>query len=172
MPKRPTSVYGKTKSDGEDAIMQAAERYLIIRTSWVYSNHGRNFLNTVLRLAASNPELRIVDDQTGTPTYARELSINTAKIIEKIQVGLEETGVFNMTCEGSTTWYGFAREILNIAGVEGVDITAISTSEFPTPAKRPSYSVLDNSKLHRIYDLHLPQWQASLKECLARRAFA
>lgn len=170
----PSSVYGRTKAAGEEAIRRAASRYLILRTSWVYSNSGRNFLNTILRLAGQQQELRIVDDQTGTPTYSRALSTNTALIVKKLAEdwdNLEKAGVFNMTCGGATTWYGFAREIFRIGGIEDVHINPITTSEFPTPAKRPGYSVLDNSKLERVYGLRLPDWKDSLKECLARRAF-
>ena len=174
-PKNPQSVYGSTKLEGEEAIQQATDRYLILRTSWVYSNNGRNFLNTILRLSNQQGELRIVDDQTGTPTYARALSSNTAAMIKQLDTGWDRpdlAGIFNVTCQGSTTWYGFACEILKSAGIEGVRIEPITTSEFPTPAKRPHYSVLDNSKLEQIYGLRLPHWRDSLKECLAQRAFA
>ena len=172
--KQPKNVYGSTKSFGEDLIQQVTDRYLILRTSWVYSNTGRNFLNTILRLAGEQRELRIVDDQVGTPTYSRALSINTAHMIEKLLADrddVDRAGTYNMTCQGSTTWYGFACEILRIAGIEGVTIVPIATTEFPTPANRPRYSVLDNSKLDRVYGIRLPSWQDSLKECLAQRAF-
>lgn len=174
-PKNPQSVYGSTKLAGEEAIVEMTDRYLILRTSWVYSNSGRNFLNTILRLSKQQNELRIVDDQTGTPTYSRALSASTAAIIKCLATdwdGQDLAGIFNMTCRGSTTWYGFAREIFQSAGIEGVRIDPITTSEFPTPAKRPRYSVLDNSKLEQIYGLRLPHWRYSLKECLAQRAFA
>ena len=147
---------------------------MILRTSWVYSNTGRNFLNTILRLTEEQRELRIVDDQVGTPTYSRALSINTAKLVEKLfadRDNLDLAGIYNMTCQGSTTWYGFACEILSIAGIEDVSIVPITTDDFPTPAKRPLYSVLDNSKLQHMYGIRLPSWQDSLKECLAQRAF-
>jgi len=169
----PGNVYGVTKSSGESAIMRATARYVILRTSWVYSNRGRNFLNTVLRLANERRVLRIVDDQRGTPTYSRALSTNTAKIITQLSRNLDNpdmAGVFNMTCRGTATWYDFAKEILQCAGIENVRIEPVSTSEFPTPAKRPQFSVLDNSKLEHIYGLRLPRWQDSLKECLAQRA--
>jgi dTDP-4-dehydrorhamnose reductase len=173
MTRQPINVYGATKSRGEDAVKKATKRYLIIRTSWVYSNRGRNFLNTVLRLANERRELRIVDDQTGTPTYSRALSINTSKMIKKLSLNWDDpdmAGIFNMTCRGAATWYEFAREILNYAGIEHVMVEPISTSEFPTPAKRPQYSVLDNAKLEHLYGLRLPRWQDSLKDCLAQRA--
>jgi dTDP-4-dehydrorhamnose reductase len=173
MTRQPINVYGATKSRGEDAVKKATTRYLIIRTSWVYSNRGRNFLNTVLRLANERRELRIVDDQTGTPTYSRALSINTSKMIKKLSLNWDDpdmAGIFNMTCRGAATWYEFAREILKYAGIEHVMVEPISTSEFPTPAKRPQYSVLDNAKLEHLYGLRLPRWQDSLKDCLAQRA--
>ena len=172
--KNPLGVYGNTKSAGEEAIEQVTNRYLILRTSWVYSNTGRNFLNTILRLSKQQRELRIVDDQIGTPTYSRALSASTATIIKKLvtdQKRQDLAGIFNMTCQGSTTWYGFACEILKTAGIKGVKVQPITTSEFPTPAKRPHFSVLDNSKLERVYGLRLPHWRESLKECLAQRAF-
>ena len=173
MTRQPINVYGTTKSRGEDAVIKATTRYLIIRTSWVYSNRGRNFLNTVLRLANERRELRIVNDQTGTPTYSRTLSTNTANMIKKLSLNWDDpdmAGIFNMTCRGATTWYEFAREILKYAGIEHVSVEPISTSEFPTQAKRPQYSVLDNAKLEHLYGLRLPRWQDSLKECLAQRA--
>ena len=173
MTRQPINVYGMTKSRGEDAVIKATTRYLIIRTSWVYSNRGRNFLNTVLRLANERRELRIVNDQTGTPTYSRTLSTNTANMIKKLSLNWDDpdmAGIFNMTCRGATTWYEFAREILKYAGIEHVAVEPISTSEFPTKAKRPQYSVLDNAKLEHLYGLRLPRWQDSLKECLAQRA--
>ncbi len=173
MTRQPINVYGATKSSGEDAVKKATTRYLIIRTSWVYSNRGRNFLNTVLRLANEGRELRIVNDQTGTPTYSRALSTNTAKMITKLSLNWDNpdmAGIFNMTCLGATTWCEFAREILKCAGIEHITVESISTSEFPTPAKRPQYSVLDNAKLEHLYGLRLPRWQDSLRECLAQRA--
>ncbi len=171
--KNPKNVYGDTKSSGEDAIRQATDRHLIIRTSWVYSNEGRNFLNTVLRLASQQGELRIVDDQMGTPTYARILSRTTAAMLKRISADRNDSnlaGIYNVTCEGATTWYGFACEILRCAGIDKVSIEPIGTGDYPTPAERPRYSVLDTSKLDRVYGLRLPPWQASLKECMAERA--
>lgn len=169
----PNSVYGRSKAAGEEAIRRAADHYLILRTSWVYSNHGRNFLNTVLRLAKQQQELRIVNDQTGTPTYSRALSAGTVAIVRKLAEGQDnqEAGIFNLTCRGATTWYGFAREIFRLAGIENVHINPITTSEFPTLARRPGYSVLDNTKAEKAYGVRLPDWRDSLKECLARRAF-
>lgn len=172
--QHPISVYGRTKAAGEQAIRNSTDRYLILRTSWVYSNMGRNFLNTVLRLAQERPELKIVDDQTGTPTYAGALAANTVELVKKLPDAAgdpEMTGIFNMTCQGSTTWYGFAKAILNTAGIEDVRITPITTSEFPTPAARPRYSVLDNTKLQRVYGVSMPAWRDALRECLAQRAF-
>ena len=166
-------MYGSTKLAGEEAIEQVTNRYLILRTSWVYSNTGRNFLNTILRLSKQQRELRVVDDQIGTPTYSRALSSSTTTMIKKLMTDPDRqdlAGTYNMTCQGSTTWCGFAGEILKTAGIKGVKVQPITTSEFPTPAKRPRYSVLDNSKLEQVYGLRLPHWQESLKECLAQRA--
>lgn len=170
--KKPINVYGRTKAAGEEAVQKATMRHLIIRTSWIYSNEGRNFLNTVMRLARQTGELRIVDDQIGTPTYARVLSRTTAEMIKKLSAhhdvpGL--AGIFNVTCGGATTWFGFACEILRCAGIRDVAVQPIRTLDFPTPATRPHYSVLDHSRLEQIYGMNLPTWQAALKECLAER---
>lgn len=170
--KKPINVYGRTKAAGEEAVQQATKRHLIIRTSWIYSNEGRNFLNTVMRLARQTGELRIVDDQIGTPTYARILSRTTAEMIRKLSAHHDApdlAGIFNVTCGGATTWYGFACEILRCAGIRDVAVQPIRTLDFPTPATRPHYSVLDNSRLEQIYGMNLPTWQAALKECLAER---
>lgn len=171
--KKPINFYGETKAEGEDAIRAATDRHVIIRTSWVYSNEGRNFLNTALRLANQHGEMRIVDDQTGTPTYARALSFATAAMIKRLSLEPENpelTGIFNVTCQGATTWYGFAREIVRLAGIRDVHIEPIATRDFPTPASRPLYSVLDNSRLERCYGLRLPTWQEALSQCMAERA--
>ena len=170
--KKPINVYGRTKAAGEEAVQKATKRHLIIRTSWIYSNEGRNFLNTVMRLARQTGELRIVDDQIGTPTYARVLSRTTAEMIKKLSAHHDApglAGIFNVTCGGATTWFGFACEILRCAGIRDVAVQPIRTLDFPTPATRPHYSVLDNSRLEQFYGLNLPTWQAALKECLAER---
>ena len=170
--KKPINIYGRTKAAGEEAVQQATKRHLIIRTSWIYSNEGRNFLNTVMRLARQTGELRIVDDQIGTPTYARVLSRTTAEMIKKLSAHHDApglAGIFNVTCGGATTWFGFACEILRCAGIRDVSVQPIRTLDFPTPATRPHYSVLDNSRLEQIYGQSLPTWQAALKECLAER---
>lgn len=168
---QPLNVYGRTKLDGELAVREAASKYLILRTSWVYSNHGRNFFRTMLRLANEQKALRVVDDQYGAPTYAGSLSEATAKLIANItQTGdlpPARAGVYHMTCAGITSWYGFAKEILKQARIKEVRVVPISTSEYPTPAQRPIYSVLDNTRLAETFGIRLPSWQVGLQMCLA-----
>lgn len=170
----PLNVYGRTKLAGEEAIRAAHDRHLIFRTSWVYSNHGRNFLNTMLRLASERDELNIVSDQAGTPTYAGSLADATDRILHALSARWSEdrevAGTYHMTCAGSTSWYDFARRIFERSGLsDRVRVNPIPTSEFPTPAARPMFSVLSNEKLERIFGLRLESWDDALYKCLSER---
>jgi len=170
----PRNVYGRTKLAGERAIADVHDRYLIFRTSWVYSNYGRNFLNTMLRLAAERDELSIVSDQIGAPTWAGSIAAATDHILHELAAGRcedkELSGVYHMTCAGSTSWCGFASRIFEQAGVaDGVRVQPISTRDFPTPAARPLYSVLSNEKLSRVFGVQLEHWQDALRKCLSER---
>lgn len=169
-PVDPQGVYGRTKLDGERAIEESGARHVILRTSWVYSNHGHNFFKTMLRLARERDVLRVVDDQTGTPTFAGVLSRATAALIDLAgrQNGLsaQQMGLFHVTCTGHTTWCRFARAIIEDAGIGGVTVEPIATAEYPTPAKRPAYSVLDTGKFTQTFAFELPPWRAALRECL------
>ncbi|MDH3637225.1 MAG: dTDP-4-dehydrorhamnose reductase [Gammaproteobacteria bacterium] len=169
-PAQPLNVYGETKLCGERAVQEAASRYLILRTSWVYSSDGRNFLNTMLRLAREQKALRVVDDQYGSPTYAGYLSEATAELVRRFvdsgSLAPEHTGVYHMSCSGITSWYGFAKEILKQTQFNEVRVVPISTSEYPTPARRPVYSVLDNSRLAETFGIRLRSWQDGLSQCL------
>ena len=162
-PPNPLNVYGRTKLEGERAIAASGCRHLILRTSWVYASRGKNFLLTVLRLAATQPELCVVDDQHGAPTWARDISHATLCLLECPTL---PTGQYHLTAAGQTTWYGFACEILRVAQ-SNAKIKAIRTVEYTTPATRPANNVLSNAKLYCATALSMPDWSTSLAACLA-----
>ncbi len=172
----PISVYGKTKLEGDNAIEQSGVSYLIFRTSWVYGLGGKSFLKTILRLAEERDELRIVEDQLGTPTWCRSIASATGKIMKQLinkgDDSLSDTvsdisGVYHMTCGGQTSWHGFARAIMDLAGPDPMPrLMAIPTKDYPTPAARPAYSVLSNAKLVKTFSTRLPHWEDALKQCL------
>jgi dTDP-4-dehydrorhamnose reductase len=168
-PIDPLSVYGASKAAGEAAIAVAASRYLVLRTSWVYSAYGKNFLRTMLRLGAERSELRLVDDQMGAPTSATAIVAATAQLVEQYAAPGAHlpAGIYHMTAGGSTSWCGFARAIF-AAGVLSARprLQAIATSEYPTPAKRPANSVLDNDKFARTFGFRLSPWKHQLEEVL------
>ncbi|MHB8256534.1 MAG: dTDP-4-dehydrorhamnose reductase [Acidiferrobacterales bacterium] len=171
-PTAPLGVYGKTKLAGEEAIRAAAGAYLIVRTCWLYSNHGRNFLKTMLRLADERDELRVVNDQIGSPTYARLVAEASVQMLSAMSDGqgfrTERSGVYHMACQGSVSWHGFAQRIIDLSGrAARVRVTPISTAQYPTPARRPAYSVLSCDKLERGFGIRLPEWGAALRQCLA-----
>ena len=163
----PTGVYGQTKLDGEKAIQAVFENYYIIRTSWVYSQFGNNFMKTMLRLASERDSISVVNDQIGTPTNAVDLAECLVKIIchtELVEVQQPTTdnfGVYNFSNEGQCSWYDFAKEIFKINKIE-IDLKPISTSSFPTPAKRPKYSVLDKTKIKSTFGLVINKWEEAL----------
>lgn len=164
----PVNVYGRTKLEGERAVAAQTDNYLIFRTSWVYSHRGRNFLNTMIRLAKEREELQVVDDQHGTPTYSDLIAAATAKILNMVinnQTG-DYPGTYHMTCAGMTTWYDFAKAIIDRTGPASVRVIPIPSSEYPTPAKRPKYSTLDTSKLRQSFGVQLPDWHVGLDQCL------
>ena len=164
----PTGVYGQTKLDGEKAIQAVFENYYIIRTSWVYSQFGNNFMKTMLRLASERDSISVVNDQIGTPTNAVDLAECLVKIIchtELVEVQQPTTdnfGVYNFSNEGQCSWYDFAKEIFKINKIE-IDLKPIPTSSFPTPAKRPKYSVLDKTKIKSTFGIQIKSWELSLK---------
>jgi dTDP-4-dehydrorhamnose reductase len=168
-PIDPVSVYGASKAAGEAAIAETADRYLVLRTSWVYAAQGKNFLRTMLRLGAERPELRVVDDQVGAPTSAAAIAAATARLVEQYAVPGAQlpAGIYHMTAGGSTSWCGFARAIFD-AGVLTVPprVQAIPSSAYPTPAKRPANSVLANDKFAQAFGFRLPPWQQQLQEVL------
>lgn len=166
----PESVYGQTKLDGEIAVLKYCKNSLILRTSWVYSMHGQNFLRTMLRLAAERDELTIVGDQYGAPTTTRALSDATLKLVQYFMLHGEFTeevrGVYHMTCGGEASWCDFASAIIAASEFSDTRITAITTADYPTPAKRPAYSVLSNDKLFDTFGIRLPDWETALTQCM------
>lgn len=158
----PISQYGTTKRKGETALLALAPEALIIRTAWLYSTFGNNFVKTMLRLADSQPEIKVVSDQVGTPTYARDLAAAIAKILHSHQW---VPGIFHFTDEGAASWYDFAKAIFRIAG-KNVKVTPIPTEDFPTPANRPAYSILDKTRIKATYGVKIPHWEESLRDCM------
>lgn len=164
----PTGVYGQTKLDGEKAIQEIWEKHFIIRTSWVYSQFGNNFMKTMLRLGAVRDSLSVVDDQIGTPTNAVDLAEVLVKVIT-YSFSVPPSGVrglfgiFNFSNEGECSWYDFAKKIFEIHKIE-IDLQPIPTSSYPTPAKRPGYSVLDKSKIKKVFGVEISNWEIGLKK--------
>ncbi len=160
----PTGVYGQTKLDGEIAIQQTWEKHFIIRTSWVYSQFGNNFMKTMLRLAKERDSLSVVNDQIGTPTNAVDLAEFLLKIIEtyNLQPTTYNYGIYNFSNEGQCSWYDFAKKIFEINNIN-INLQPIPTTSFPTPAKRPAYSVLDKSKIKKVFNIEVKNWEESLK---------
>ena len=164
----PSGVYGLTKLQGEQAIQANWEKHFIIRTSWVYSQFGNNFMKTMLRLASERESLSVVNDQIGTPTNAVDLADVLIKIIVSCHaelVSASNYGIYNFSNEGQCSWYDFAKEIFHQKGVSIV-LKPIPTSAYPTPAKRPAYSVLDKTKIKRTFGVEIKEWQTSLATCI------
>jgi len=165
----PLSVYGSTKLAGEQALLESGVPAIVLRTSWVYGVRGQNFLLTMLRLFAEKDELRVVDDQLGAPTWSRMLAEVTAQILHRVlrrEVDLDRiTGLYHVTAAGETSWYGFAKAILEASG-GACRLLPIPSSDYRSPARRPAYSVLDNTKLWETFGLALPDWRVSLAQCL------
>lgn len=167
-PTAPLGVYGTSKLAGEDAIRDSGARHMIFRTAWVYAAHGRNFLLTMLRLGAGRDELRVVADQVGSPTPATHIADTTAAVLAQ---GTDRTGLWHLTCAGQTSWHGFAEAIMAGAVERGLldkapRVLPIATSDYPTPAARPAFSVLDNTRLQRDFDLPGVDWRSALGRVL------
>lgn len=160
----PNSVYGKTKLVGEFNVQKFCPQSMIIRTAWLYSSFGNNFVKTMIRLGKEKPELGVIFDQIGTPTYARDLAVAIFTAIEKGIV----PGIYHFSNEGVISWYDFTKAIHRIAGITSCHVRPLHTSEYPTPAKRPHYSVLDKSKFKNIYGMEIPYWETSLQDCISK----
>ena len=168
----PTGVYGKTKLEGEQNIETTGCDYVIIRTAWLYSEFGKNFVKTMLNLTATKPELNVVFDQAGTPTYAYDLAVAIKTILgdyekECPKAGYSKTGIYHFSNEGVCSWFDFTKKIAELAGNTGCDIQPCHSDEFPSPVKRPAYSVLDKTKIKETFGVKVPYWTDSLKVCMS-----
>lgn len=167
----PTGVYGLTKLEGEENIKAAGCDYVIIRTAWLYSEFGKNFVKTMLNLTATKPQLKVVFDQAGTPTYAYDLARAIETVLkdyakEQPASAYSKTGIYHFSNEGVCSWYDFTKTIAAMAGHTECDIQPCHSNEFPSPVKRPAYSVLDKTKIKETFGLHIPYWTDSLKSCV------
>lgn len=162
----PTGVYGLTKLHGEQQIAASGADHIIIRTAWLYSEFGHNFVKTMLQLTATKPQLKVVFDQTGTPTYAGDLAQAIFDIVENRRYE-GHTGIYHFSNEGVTSWYDFTKKIAELAGHTACDIQPCHSDEFPSPVKRPAYSVLDKTKIKETFGISVPYWEDSLKKCMA-----
>ena len=173
----PISTYGRTKREGEQAVQAAGAPHLILRLTWVYGARGKNFMLTVLKLAAEKEEIRIVDDQIGSPTWCRMIAETTAQILAQgagDPAGFlsEKGGLYHLSARGKTSWFGFARAILdhhpNRKALKVKHLIPITTSEYPTAAARPAYSLLSSEAAHKVFGLRLPDWEHSLQQVLCK----
>ncbi len=167
----PTGVYGLTKLEGEENIKAAGCDYVIIRTAWLYSEFGKNFVKTMLNLTATKPQLKVVFDQAGTPTYAYDLAKAIEVVLkdyakEQPASAYNRTGIYHFSNEGVCSWYDFTKTIAAMAGHTECDIQPCHSNEFPSPVKRPAYSVLDKTKIKETFGIRIPYWTDSLKVCI------
>ena len=160
----PTGIYGLTKLHGEQRIVATGCNYVIIRTAWLYSEYGKNFCKTMMNLTATKPQLKVVFDQVGTPTYALDLAKAIAVIIEKFDGS--QTGVYHYSNEGVCSWFDFTKMIAEYNGTTECDVQPCHSNEFPSPVKRPAYSVLDKTKIKEVFGVAVPYWTDSLKQCI------
>lgn len=164
-PTNPTGVYGVTKLHGEQEIQKSGVKALIFRTAWLYSEYGKNFVKTMKELTSTRPQLKVVFDQVGTPTYAQDLADTIFTIIENRQMDGNE-GIYHYSNEGVCSWFDFTKSIAEIAGNNNCDIQPCHSNEFPSPVIRPAYSVLDKTKLKETFKTQVPYWTDSLKKCI------
>ena len=160
----PNSVYGSTKLAGELGVRKFSKKAMIIRTAWLYSTFGNNFVKTMIRLGKEKEQLGVIFDQIGTPTYARDLAV---VIMTAINKGIKPD-VYHFSNEGVISWYDFTKAIHRIAGIATCHVKPLHTTEYPTPASRPAYSVLDKTKLKNAYGIEIPYWEESLAECIKK----
>ncbi len=161
----PTGVYGQTKLHGEEKIIATGVDHIILRTAWLYSEFGKNFVKTMLNLTATKPQLKVVFDQCGTPTYALDLAKTIAHIIgSRLYEG--NSGIYHFSNEGVCSWFDFTKKIAELAGNTTCDIQPCHSDEFPSPVKRPAYSVLDKTKIKETFGIRIPYWTDSLKTCM------
>lgn len=170
----PTGIYGLTKLHGEENIISTGGKYIIIRTAWLYSEYGKNFCKTMMNLTATKPQLKVVFDQVGTPTYALDLAKAIAAVLNDYKISAScnqteytKTGIYHYSNEGVCSWFDFTKMIAEYNGTTSCDIQPCHSDEFPSPVKRPSYSVLDKSKIKQEFGIAVPYWTESLKKCIA-----
>jgi len=161
----PVSVYGNSKRKGEMVLLSYCPDAIVLRTAWLYSPHGHNFVKTMLKAGKERPELRVVFDQVGTPTSATDLASAIYSIVNARQW---MPGIYHYSDEGAISWYDFAMAIHRIAGIDTCRVVPVTTDDYPTPASRPHYSVLDKSKIKSTFDIKIPYWEDSLRDCIAR----
>ena len=169
----PTGVYGQTKLEGEEYILASGADYVILRTAWLYSEFGKNFVKTMLNLTATKPRLNVVFDQAGTPTYAFDLAEVIVTILrdyaaEQPTAGYSKSGIYHYSNEGVCSWYDFTKVIAAMSGHTACDIQPCHSNEFPSPVVRPAYSVLDKTKIKETFGISIPYWMDSLKVCLGK----
>lgn len=164
----PQTVYGSTKLAGEKAIIDSHCLYVIIRTSWLYSAYGNNFVKTIRRVAAEKGKLNVVNDQIGSPTYAADLANVIVRIIGDDNV-VEKSGIYHFSDEGVCSWYDFAKEIVELSHIP-CEVEPVTSAQFPAKARRPAYSVLDKSGIKRSFNIEIPDWKEALARCIARLA--
>lgn len=168
----PTGAYGRTKLHGEQKVMAAGCDYVIIRTAWLYSEFGKNFCRTMMNLTSTKPQIKVVDDQIGTPTYALDLAFAISAVLSDYASHLDagspypNSGIYHYSNEGACSWYDFAKKIAQYYGTEGCEILPCSSSEYPSQVKRPAYSVLDKTKIKKTFSVAVPDWTDSLKKCI------
>lgn len=166
-PVNPTSVYGKSKQEGEAVLLEACPDSIIIRTAWLYSIYGNNFVKTMIRLGKERDTLNVVADQTGSPTNAADLAKTIVRILDHSESNNHfKAGIYHYSNEGITSWFDFTVAIHKYAGIKNCKVNPITTDQYPTKATRPQYSVLDKSKIKTTFDLNIPQWEDSLKICI------
>ena len=170
----PTGIYGLTKLHGEENIISTGGKYIIIRTAWLYSEYGKNFCKTMMNLTATKPQLKVVFDQVGTPTYALDLAKAIVAVLNDYKISAScnqkeytKTGIYHYSNEGVCSWFDFTKMIAEYNGTTSCDIQPCHSDEFPSPVKRPSYSVLDKSKIKQEFGIAVPYWTESLKKCIA-----
>lgn len=166
MEPHPLSVYGQSKLKGEEALQAVGGEWMIIRTSWLYSEYGNNFVKTMIRLMNERDQLTIVDDQRGTPTYAADLAEMIVHILQSSEETEWKTGIYHFSNRGETSWFGFAGEIKLQAGIDGCELVPVKTHEYGAPAPRPAYSVMDLSKICAAFHVEIPDWKEALKRCV------
>ncbi len=168
----PLSVYGKSKLAGDKGVIQANIPHIILRTSWVYSLRGSNFLLSIQKLAQTRNQIKVVDDQIGAPTWSRAIAEGTVRILQQCKIkentiNFIHSGVFNMSCDGQTSWFNFAKQILEVSGlIKDIELIPIPNIEYPTAAVRPKNSLLSNTKLKQTFHYDMPHWTIALNECL------